>query len=92
MATETIRTLPWYAPPRVAQAMGQVRRYPLVPLAMLTFLLEPGDVSLCFFEMCLERHTQIVAGRCLTELRNGFGEPLLGVVEITHLRQEQLVE
>ena len=39
MATETIRTLPWYAPPRVAQAMGQVRRYPLVPLALLTFLL-----------------------------------------------------
>src|SRR5262245_39895202 len=39
MATETIRTLPWYAPPRVARAMGQVRRYPLVPLALLTFLL-----------------------------------------------------
>ena len=39
MATETIRALPWYAPPRVAQAMGQVRRYPLVPLALLTFLL-----------------------------------------------------
>jgi peptide/nickel transport system permease protein len=39
MATETIRTLPWYAPPRVAQAMDQVRRYPLVPLALLTFLL-----------------------------------------------------
>jgi len=39
MATETIRTLPWYAPPRVAQAMGQVSRYPLVPLAMLMFLL-----------------------------------------------------
>jgi peptide/nickel transport system permease protein len=39
MATETIRTLPWYAPPRVAQAMGQARRYPLVPLALLTFLL-----------------------------------------------------
>src|SRR5262249_2202169 len=39
MATETIRTLPWYAPPRVAQAMDQIRRYPLVPLALLTFLL-----------------------------------------------------
>ena len=39
MATETIRTLPWYAPPRVAEAMSQVRRYPLVPLALLTFLL-----------------------------------------------------
>src|SRR5262245_46623611 len=39
MATEIIRTLPWYAPPRVAQAMDQIRRYPLVPLALLTFLL-----------------------------------------------------
>lgn len=39
MATETIRTLPWYAPPRVAQTMAQVGRYPLVPLAMLMFLL-----------------------------------------------------
>ena len=39
MATETVSTLPWYAPPRVAQAMGQVGRYPLVPLALLTFLL-----------------------------------------------------
>jgi peptide/nickel transport system permease protein len=39
MATETIRTLPWYAPPRVAQAMGQARRYPLVAITLLTFLL-----------------------------------------------------
>jgi len=39
MATVTARTLPWYSPPRVAQAMRQARRYPLVPLAMLTFLL-----------------------------------------------------
>jgi peptide/nickel transport system permease protein len=39
MATETIRTLPWYAPPRVVQTMAQVGRYPLVPLAMLMFLL-----------------------------------------------------
>jgi peptide/nickel transport system permease protein len=39
MATETIRALPWYAPPRVAEAVSQVRRYPLVPLALLTFLL-----------------------------------------------------
>jgi hypothetical protein len=39
MATVTGRTLPWYAPPRVTQAMRQVRRYPLVPLAILTFLL-----------------------------------------------------
>jgi peptide/nickel transport system permease protein len=33
------RPLPWYAPPRVARAMRQARRYPLVPLAILTFLL-----------------------------------------------------
>jgi peptide/nickel transport system permease protein len=39
MATVTARTLPWYAPPRVAQAMRQARRYPVVPLALLTFLL-----------------------------------------------------
>jgi peptide/nickel transport system permease protein len=39
MATATARTLPWYAPPRVAQAMRQARRYPLVPLALLVFLL-----------------------------------------------------
>jgi peptide/nickel transport system permease protein len=39
MATETITTLPWYAPPRVAQAMGQARRYPLVAITLLTFLL-----------------------------------------------------
>ena len=37
--TETIRTLPWYAPPRVARAMVQVRRYPLVPLTLLMLLL-----------------------------------------------------
>jgi len=39
MATVTVRTLPWYAPPRVAQAMRQVRRLPMVPLFLLTFLL-----------------------------------------------------
>jgi peptide/nickel transport system permease protein len=39
MAIVTARTLPWYAPPRVARAMRQARRYPLVPLAILTFLL-----------------------------------------------------
>src|SRR5262245_22756547 len=39
MATVTPRTFPWYAPPRVARAMRQAKRYPLVPLAMLTFLL-----------------------------------------------------
>jgi len=39
MATVTVTTLPWYAPPRIAQAIGQVRRYPVVPLALLMFLL-----------------------------------------------------
>jgi peptide/nickel transport system permease protein len=34
-----VRPLPWYAPPRVASAVRQVRRYPVVPLAILTFLL-----------------------------------------------------
>jgi peptide/nickel transport system permease protein len=39
MATVTVRTLPWYAPPRVAHAMRRVRRWPLVPLFILTFFL-----------------------------------------------------
>ena len=39
MATVTVRTLPWYAPPRVAQAVRQVRRYPLIPVGLLMFLL-----------------------------------------------------
>jgi peptide/nickel transport system permease protein len=39
MATVTVRTLPWYASPRVAHALRQARRYPLVPLALLSFLL-----------------------------------------------------
>jgi peptide/nickel transport system permease protein len=39
MATVTARTLPWYAPPRFAQAMRQLKRYPLVPLGLLVFLL-----------------------------------------------------
>jgi len=39
METVTVRTLPWYATPRVSQAMRQVTRYPLVPLALLMFLL-----------------------------------------------------
>ena len=39
MATVTARTLPWYSPPRVKQAMRQARRLPVVPLALLTFLL-----------------------------------------------------
>ena len=39
MATISVRSLPWYAPPRVAHAMRQARRLPLVPLFILTFLL-----------------------------------------------------
>ena len=39
MATVTARTLPWYAPPRMALALRQLRRYPLVPVAILTFCL-----------------------------------------------------
>ena len=39
MATVTARSLPWYAPPRVARAMREVRRYPVVALSILTFFL-----------------------------------------------------
>jgi peptide/nickel transport system permease protein len=39
MATVTARSLPWYAPPRIALALRQVRRLPMVPLALLMFLL-----------------------------------------------------
>jgi peptide/nickel transport system permease protein len=39
MATVTARSLPWYAPPRIALALGQVRRLPMVPVALLMFLL-----------------------------------------------------
>jgi peptide/nickel transport system permease protein len=39
MATVTARSLPWYAPPRMAGLWRRVRRYPLVPIGMLTFLL-----------------------------------------------------
>ena len=39
MATVTARTLPWYAPPRMALALRELRRYPVIPVAMLTFLL-----------------------------------------------------
>jgi peptide/nickel transport system permease protein len=39
MATVTVRTLPWYAPPRVAHVMRQVARVPIVPLLILSFLL-----------------------------------------------------
>jgi peptide/nickel transport system permease protein len=39
MATVTARTLRWYAAPRLARAVRQARRYPVVPVAILTFLL-----------------------------------------------------
>lgn len=39
MATVTVRSLPWYAPPRIAQAVREARRYPVVALSILTFLL-----------------------------------------------------
>jgi peptide/nickel transport system permease protein len=39
MATVTARSLPWYSTPRIALAARQLRRYPLVPVGMLVFLL-----------------------------------------------------
>jgi peptide/nickel transport system permease protein len=39
MATVTARTLPWYAAPRVARVVREAKRYPLVSLGLLTFLL-----------------------------------------------------
>lgn len=39
MATVTARTLPWYSGPRVAKAMRQARRYPLVPVALIMLLM-----------------------------------------------------
>jgi peptide/nickel transport system permease protein len=39
MATVTARSLPWYAPPRVALVLREARRYPVVALSILTFLL-----------------------------------------------------
>jgi len=39
MATVTARTLPWYTPPRIALALREARRYPVVALSLLTFLL-----------------------------------------------------
>jgi len=39
MATVTARTLPWYSPPRVAHAWRRVKRYPVVSLSILTFVL-----------------------------------------------------
>jgi peptide/nickel transport system permease protein len=39
MATVTARSLPWYAPPRIALALREARRLPMVPMALLMFLL-----------------------------------------------------
>jgi len=39
MATVTARTLPWYTAPRIALALREARRYPVVALSILTFLL-----------------------------------------------------
>jgi peptide/nickel transport system permease protein len=46
MATVTVRGVPWYAPPRVAHAMRRARKWPLVPLFLLTFLMViPGVLA-----------------------------------------------
>ena len=39
MATVTARSLPWYAGPRIAHALREARRYPVVALSILMFLL-----------------------------------------------------
>src|SRR5919106_6328863 len=39
MATVTARTLRWYAAPRLLRVVRQARRYPVVPVAILAFLL-----------------------------------------------------
>lgn len=39
MATVSARTHPWYTPSRVRRAMRRAARLPLIPLAMLAFLL-----------------------------------------------------
>ena len=39
MATVTIRTLPWYAPLRVAHTLRQAKRYPLLPIGILAVVL-----------------------------------------------------
>lgn len=43
MATAASSTLPWYSPPRIAKAVGQAKRYPMVPAAiLLLFLVIPA--------------------------------------------------
>ena len=39
MATAISQPVSWYAPTRIMQGMFQIKRYPLLPLAILTFLL-----------------------------------------------------
>ena len=39
MATAVSQPLPWYSPPKIAKAVFQVKRYPVVPLAILLFFL-----------------------------------------------------
>jgi peptide/nickel transport system permease protein len=39
MATAVSRTLPWYNPPKIKRAVFHMRRYPVVPLAILMFFL-----------------------------------------------------
>jgi len=39
MATVTARSLPWYARPRIVLALSEARRYPVVALSLLMFLL-----------------------------------------------------
>jgi len=39
MATAVSRTLPWYNPPNLAKAVFQVKRYPVLPLAILMLFL-----------------------------------------------------
>src|SRR4029434_9973523 len=39
MATVTVRSRPWYVPSRIGLALREARRYPVVALSILMFLL-----------------------------------------------------
>jgi peptide/nickel transport system permease protein len=39
MATAASSTLPWYSPPKIAKAVFQAKRYPVLPMAILVFFL-----------------------------------------------------
>jgi peptide/nickel transport system permease protein len=39
MATAISPTVPWYSPPKIARAVFQAKRYPVLPLAILIFFL-----------------------------------------------------